>query len=70
MKTTFSLLSEIALATVSLATSPADAQKYHGARTTPQQTVMKSDRKPLVEQKRDPADVALDRWIKGICRGC
>jgi hypothetical protein len=23
-----------------------------------------------VEQNRDPADVALDRQIKGICRGC
>jgi hypothetical protein len=22
------------------------------------------------EQNRDPADVALDRKIKGICRGC
>jgi hypothetical protein len=22
------------------------------------------------EEKRDPADVALDRKIKGICRGC
>ena len=70
MKTVFSLLSAIALATVSLATSPADARKHHGARSKPQQTVMKSDGKPLIEQKRDPADVALDRRIKGICRGC
>jgi hypothetical protein len=22
------------------------------------------------EEKRDPADIALDRKIKGICRGC
>jgi hypothetical protein len=24
----------------------------------------------IPEQARDPADVALDRKIKGICRGC
>ena len=70
MKTVISLLSAIALATVSLATSPADARRHHGARSTPQEAVMKSDGKPIVEQKRDPADIALDRRIKGICRGC
>jgi hypothetical protein len=30
----------------------------------------KPDAKIPEEMKRDPADIALDRKIKGICRGC
>jgi hypothetical protein len=37
-------------------------------RTAPVATT-KPDAKIPVEVKRDPADVALDRKIKGICRG-
>jgi hypothetical protein len=30
----------------------------------------KAETKIPVERNRDPADVALDRKIKGICKGC
>jgi hypothetical protein len=30
----------------------------------------KAEAKIPVEPNRDPADVALDRKIKGICKGC
>jgi hypothetical protein len=46
-----------------------------GARTLhrtprPIATATKPDAKIPVETKRDPADIALDRRIKGICKGC
>jgi hypothetical protein len=46
------------------------ARSHHRApkRTTP--AAIKADDKIPVETNRDPADVALDRKIKGICRGC
>ena len=72
MKMTFRLLTAIglAIAIAAFLTPQADARRHLGARSTPQQMVVKSDGKPIVEQKRDPADIALDRRIKGICRGC
>jgi hypothetical protein len=39
-------------------------------RTAPAATTTKPDTKIPVETNRDPADVALDRKIKGICKGC
>jgi hypothetical protein len=38
--------------------------------TAPTATTTKPDTKIPVETNRDPADVALDRKIKGICKGC
>jgi hypothetical protein len=39
-------------------------------RTPAAAAATKPDAKIPTEQKRDPADIALDRRIKGICRGC
>jgi hypothetical protein len=48
-----------------------DARTHHRA---PKRTVpaveMKSGAVIPDKQSRDPADIALDRKIKGICRGC
>jgi hypothetical protein len=41
----------------------------HAAKTTAPAAI-KTGVKIPVETNRDPADVALDRKIKGICRGC
>jgi hypothetical protein len=38
--------------------------------TAPAAATTKPDAKIPVETSCDPADVALDRKIKGICRGC
>jgi len=53
-----------------VATSPADARKPQKAKLSTEQSIIRPDGKPVVEQKRDPADIALDRRMKGICRGC
>jgi hypothetical protein len=52
-------------------THRADARTHRHARETaaPVATT-KPDAKIPVEMKRDPADIALDRKIKGICKGC
>jgi hypothetical protein len=52
------------------ATTAADARSDRRAPNGPAATLKKPDAKIPVEQKRDPADIALDRRIKGICRGC
>ncbi|WP_210253753.1 hypothetical protein [Bradyrhizobium sp. S69] len=53
------------------ATQTVDARTHH---LVPKAAVpvatKKADAKIPVETKRDPADIALDRKIKGICRGC
>ena len=52
------------------ATHTADARKHHrGAKQVAPVAMTKSGVVP-VETKRDPADIALDSKIKGICRGC
>jgi hypothetical protein len=47
------------------------ARMHHRApkRTVPAATTTTEATSPA-EKNRDPADVALDRQIKGICRGC
>jgi hypothetical protein len=53
------------------ATHAVDARTHHRApKTTAPVATTKPDAKIPVEMKRDPADVALDRKIKGICKGC
>ncbi len=49
---------------------PADARRHHRARPASEQKATEPAGKPIVQQKRDPADIALDRRIKAICRGC
>ena len=65
----FTLLAIIV--TAFCATQTVDARTHH---RTPKAAVpvatTKADAKIPVETKRDPADVALDRKIKGICKGC
>jgi hypothetical protein len=53
------------------ATRIVDARTRHRAtkRTVPAATTRTKATSPA-EKDRDPADVALDRKIKGICRGC
>jgi hypothetical protein len=46
----------------------ARSHRHAPKRTTP--VAIKADAKIPAETNRDPADVALDRKIKGICRGC
>jgi hypothetical protein len=47
------------------------ARTHHRARnkTVPPAATQTEATSPA-EKNRDPADVALDRRIKGICRGC
>jgi hypothetical protein len=52
------------------ATQTVDARTHHRSKATVPVATTKADAKIPVETKRDPADVALDRKIKGICRGC
>jgi hypothetical protein len=53
------------------ATHAVKARTHHRApKTTAPASATKSDAKIPVEMNRDPADVALDRRIKGICKGC
>jgi hypothetical protein len=62
-----SLTAIIIIALVAL--SPAAGRSLHrAAKPVSAAAAPKSENVP--EQKRDPADVALDRKIKGICRGC
>jgi hypothetical protein len=51
------------------ATHAVDARSHRRA-VTPVATPAKPKPANVPEQNRDPADVALDRRIKGICRGC
>jgi hypothetical protein len=61
----------IAMAIVALcATHAVDARSHHRA---PKRTAPATIAAPKVTPSkvpRDPADVALDRRIKGICKGC
>ena len=53
------------------ATRAVDARTHHRvSKTSALAATTKPDAKIPVEVKRDPADVALDRKIKGICNGC
>ena len=53
------------------ATHAVYARSHHRApKTTAPVTMTKPDTKIPVESNRDPEDVALDRKIKGICKGC
>jgi hypothetical protein len=53
------------------ATRVALARTHHPApETTTPAAAAKIDANIPQEKNRDPADVALDRRIKGICRGC
>jgi hypothetical protein len=52
------------------ATNAVDARTHHPVAKSAAPIVTKPDAKIPVEMNRDPADVALDRKIKGICRGC
>jgi hypothetical protein len=53
------------------ATHAVYARSHHRApKTTAPASTTKSDAKIPVESNRDPEDVALDRKIKGICKGC
>jgi hypothetical protein len=52
------------------ATHAVDAQTRHHAAKSTAPIITKLDAKIPVEMNRDPADIALDRKIKGICRGC
>ena len=64
---------------VALAANPAAvararhrAPKAAAATSAATTSAAPADAKPqnTLEKDRDPADVALDRKIKGICRGC
>jgi hypothetical protein len=60
----------LALALALIAISSTDAvlaRSHHRARTT---AAIRSQAQNVPEQSRDPADIALDRKIKGIFRGC
>jgi hypothetical protein len=49
----------------------ASARTHHRtSKATTPAVAVKPDAKIPVEVKRDPADIALDRKIKGICKGC
>jgi hypothetical protein len=54
------------------ATHTVDARAHHRApkSTAAPVTTTTTSAKIPVEPNRDPADVALDRKIKGICKGC
>jgi hypothetical protein len=43
---------------------------YRTPKSTAPAATTKAETKIPVEPNRDPADVALDRKIKGICKGC
>ena len=42
----------------------------HANHTAPPTEVQPSSAKAAIEQPRDPAEAALDKRIKSICRGC
>lgn len=60
----------IALATA----APISGRPHHRAAKPPEASTTEAPAaaKPsnVPEQNRDPEDIALDRKIKGICRGC
>jgi hypothetical protein len=59
----------VAVLIVCAVSSPVSARPHHRTvKTVVSPAAPKSQNIP--EQKRDPADIALDRRIKGICRGC
>jgi hypothetical protein len=60
----------VLLVTAAVVGGPVDARSLRRAPKATQATLVKPDAKIPTEQKRDPADIALDRKIKGICRGC
>jgi hypothetical protein len=43
---------------------------HHAPKGTVPTAAPKTEATSPPEKNRDPADVALDRQIKGICRGC
>jgi len=49
-------------------TNDAHASHRHASKPAAASAVAKPANIP--EKNRDPADIALDRKIKGICRGC
>jgi hypothetical protein len=46
------------------------ARSHRAPKVTAPASATKSEAKIPVEANRDPADIALDRRIKGICKGC
>jgi hypothetical protein len=53
------------------ATHAVIARSHHRApKSTAPAATTTPDAKIPVEPNRDPADIALDRKIKGICKGC
>jgi hypothetical protein len=53
------------------AAEPVSARTHRPAKPVPlpaASPIARSENVP--EQNRDPADIALDKRIKGICRGC
>jgi hypothetical protein len=52
------------------ATSSVLGRTHHRAPKKAAPTVATTPVEIRKEEKRDPADIALDRKIKGICRGC
>jgi hypothetical protein len=64
------LLSTIVLVALCATQAVHARTHHHTVKTTAPVATTKPDAKIPVEVKRDPADVALDRKIKGICKGC
>jgi hypothetical protein len=60
----------VLLVTAAAVGTSADARSLRRAPKATQSATVKPDAKIPTEQKRDPADIALDRKIKGICQGC
>jgi hypothetical protein len=52
------------------ATDAEAARARHNRVSRPPTPAATAPAKNVPEKNRDPADVALDRRIKGICRGC
>lgn len=64
-------LAVLMIMAVALPTAALNARTHHrAAKTTAPVRTTKLNTKIPVEMKRDPADVALDHKIKGICKGC
>jgi hypothetical protein len=63
------MFSAIAITALCATSAVAAKPHHHWSRaTTPAAT--RPDAQIPVETKRDPADIALDRKIRGICNGC
>jgi hypothetical protein len=52
------------------ATHAVYARTHHHAPRAAAATTNSPDAKIPAEKNRDPADIALDHRIKGICKGC